>query len=113
MEFGEGDYFRFVYTICAIPSDMKASLWDMGIDYEKIDDFELFMMLSKNLSDECSRFIFCDLDISTFERALDRETGEVVFINRDGSIVIDKLLYRVIVDYIRKVHGITPKVEKS
>lgn len=113
VEFGESKYFDFVYTICAIPSDMKSTLWDMGIDYEEIDDFTLFVMLSKELSEECSKFIFNDLDISTFDLSFDIDTGEYVLLSADGTVVIDRLLYRVIVDYIRKVHGIVPKVEKS
>ena len=28
---GEGDYFATVYTLSAIPSDMKSQLWDLGI----------------------------------------------------------------------------------
>lgn len=43
----------------------------------------------------------------------DIETDDFVLLSPDGSIVIDRLLYRVIIDYIRKVHGIVPKVEKS
>lgn len=113
VEFGEEKYFNFIYTICSIPSDMKSALWDMGIDYEEIDDFTLFVMLSKNLSEECSKFIFYDLDISTFDLAYDVKTEDYVLLSQDGTIVIDKLLYRVIVDYIRKVHGIVPKIEKS
>lgn len=113
VEFGEQEYFNFIYTICSIPSDMKSVLWDMGIDYEEIDDFDLFVMLTRNLSEECSKFVFCDINISNFDLAIDSVTNDRVLINEDGSIVIDKLLYRVIIDYIRKVHGITPKIEKS
>lgn len=98
VEFGEMKYFNFIHTICSIPSDMKSSLWDMGIDYEKISDFELFIMLTRGLSGECSKFVFSDLDISKFEYGFDSYTGEPVLISKDGSIVIDNLLYRVIVD---------------
>ena len=113
VEFGEQEYFNFIYTICSIPSDMKSVLWDMGIDYEEISDFELFAMLTKNLSQACSKFIFYDIDISSFDLCLDTVTGMPVLANQDNSIIIDQLLYRVIIDYIRKVHGIVPKIEKS
>ena len=36
-----------VYTLCAIPSDMKATLDDMGLDYAKLPDFDLFMLLTR------------------------------------------------------------------
>ena len=113
VEFGEREQFNFIQTICSIPSDMKSALWDAGIDYEQIDDFDLFIMLTRGLSEECSKFIFYDLDLSKFDICLDTESQEVVLANEDRTIIIDKLLYRVIIDYVRTVHGIVPKVEKS
>ena len=44
-EFGERDFFSVVHTVTAIPSDMKSQLWDMGLDWTEVDDFELFVML--------------------------------------------------------------------
>ena len=46
VEFGERKYYGMIHTLTCIPSDMKSQLFDMGIDYEKLSDFELFMMLS-------------------------------------------------------------------
>ena len=40
VKLGESEYFNMVYTLTAIPSDMKAQLDQMGIDWEKIEDFE-------------------------------------------------------------------------
>ena len=45
-EFGERDFFSVVHTVTAIPSDMKASLDDIGLDWTEVDDFDLFVMLS-------------------------------------------------------------------
>ena len=47
MEYGERAYYSLVHTICAIPSDMKSQLEDMGFDYEQVEDFQLFMMLAQ------------------------------------------------------------------
>ena len=49
VDFGEAQYFSVIHTITAIPSDMKSQLWDLGIDWMEIEDFELFMMLAPTL----------------------------------------------------------------
>ena len=40
VRYGEQKYFSMVHTITAIPSDMKSQLDDMGLDYDKLKDFE-------------------------------------------------------------------------
>ena len=43
IEFGEKKYFSTVHTLTGVGADFKWQLWDyFGIDYTKIDDFELF-----------------------------------------------------------------------
>ena len=50
-EFGEKRYFSAVHTLTAVGADLKWQLWDMGIDYTKIDDFDLFMRyISRSVS---------------------------------------------------------------
>lgn len=36
VKLGESEYFNMIYTLTAIPSDMKAQLDQMGIDWEKL-----------------------------------------------------------------------------
>ena len=33
-EFGEKRFFNMIYTICAIPSDVKSQLWDNGKGFD-------------------------------------------------------------------------------
>lgn len=113
VEFGEREYYSMVYTLTCIPSDMKSKLDDIGINYMKISDFELFMMLSRGLTPESTRLILGDLDLSKFEPCINQKNDEVVLYDKDNDIVIDRLIYTKMVDYIRKVHGIKPKVEKA
>ena len=43
IEFGEKQYFQSVYCLTGVGADFKWQLWDYyGIDYTKIDDYELF-----------------------------------------------------------------------
>ena len=41
-KYGEQEYYSMVSTLSAIPSDMKSLLDDMGADYTKISEFDLF-----------------------------------------------------------------------
>ena len=42
IEFGEKDYFSSAHTLTSVGADLKWQLWEKGIDYTTIDDFELF-----------------------------------------------------------------------
>ena len=64
VDYGEGQYFSMVYSLTAIPSDMKSQLWDMGIDWCEMEDFELFMMLAPTLTVDRTSILFGDLDFS-------------------------------------------------
>ena len=113
IEFGEKEYYSMVYTLTCIPSDMKSQLEDWGINYMEISDFELFMILSRSLPQKSTKLILGDLDLSKFEPAINKENNEPVLYDEENDIVIDKFIYIKMVDYIRKVHNIKPKVEKA
>lgn len=112
---GEKEYFSTVYAFTSIPSDMKPQLFDMGIIWEDISDFELFIMLTHNLTPKQTGFLFGDLDFSKFKLGKN-ENGETVLyqLGYDGEmVVIDNHIYLLIATFLRKIHGIVPKPEKG
>lgn len=113
VEFGERQYYGMIHTLTCIPSDMKSQLFDMGVDYENISDFELFAMLTRNLTPESTRLVLGDLDLSKFGLYTNSENNELVLYDEESDTTIDKLIYMKIVEYIRKVHNIKPKIEKA
>ena len=113
IDFGEKKYYGMIHTLTCIPSDMKSQLDDMGIDYMAISDFELFMMLSKGLTPESTRLILGNLDLSKFSPFLNQTNNETILYDVENDIIIDRLIYMKIVDYIRKIHNIKPKVERA
>lgn len=112
-DYGEAQYFSMVHSLCAIPSDMKAILWDMGIDWCELDDFSLFQMLSQTLTPDKTGILFGDLDFSKMRPFKNKQNDEIVLADKETGIIIDKLIYIRIVTYLRKLHNITPKVEKT
>lgn len=112
-DYGEAKYFSMVHSLCAIPSDMKAILWDMGLDWCEVEDFDLFMMLSQTLTPDKTGILFGDLDFSKMRPFKNKQNNEIVLADKETGIIIDKLIYIRIVTYLRKLHNITPKVEKT
>jgi len=112
-EYGEKKYYSMVHTLTAIPSDMKSQLDDMGLDYEKVEDFELFMMLAPTLTKESTSILFGDIDFSQLKIFKNPQNDQVVLADRETGLVIDMLIYERIVNYLRKVHGFKKKVEHA
>lgn len=114
VKYGEASYFSMVHTLTAIPSDMKSIIWDqMQLDWTKIEDFELFMILSQTLTPDKTGILFGDLDFSKLRPFNNNQNDEVVLANKETGLIIDKLIYTRIANYLRKLHGITPKPEKA
>lgn len=113
VDYGEAQYFSMVHTLTAIPSDMKSQLWDMGYDWTEVDDFELFMMLSQTLTPDKTSILFGELDFSKLRPFKNNQNGDIVLADKETGIIIDKMIYLRIMSYLRKLHNITPKVEKA
>lgn len=111
--YGESAYFSTVHTLTAIPSDLKSQLWDMGLDWTEVEDFDLFMMLSQTLTPDRTYLLFGDLDFSKFKPYPNQVNGDIVLADKEAGIIIDKMIYLRIMSYLRKLHNITPKVEKA
>ena len=113
VNYGEASYFSTVHTITAIPSDMKSQLWDMELDWTEVKDFELFMMLAQTLTPDRTSLLFGDLDFSKLRPFQNNQNGNIVLANRETGVIIDEMIYLRIVNYLRKLHNIKPKVEKA
>lgn len=140
-KFGEKRYFSAVHTLTAVGADMKWQLWDMGIDYTKIDDFDLFIRyisqvvsskkriyseLMKNQdkhADILAKFseedleemkknplelVLKDLDFGDFvpvKKKYSEDNEEIVLYHPEKDIVINRVVYRQMVDVVRQIHG--------
>ena len=112
VRYGEQKYFSTAATLSAIPSDMKAELDDAGYNYMELSDFELFIMLTRTIAPDRTSIWFGEFDFTAFDVAVNPENQELILINQEG-VVIDQLIYQLMINYIRKLHGIVPKVEKA
>lgn len=110
-EIGEEKYFSVLHTLTATSSDCKSLLDDIGIDYMQIDDYSLFLMLSRNLKYDDTWFFLGDLDLSTMEVVYNKSIGENVLYNAQKHIVLDRVIYELIVRFLRKIHKLKRNVD--
>lgn len=108
-DYGEQEYFSMVHTICSVGADMKWQLDDLGIDYTKISDFELFSnMLVHMLTKSQTKILLGDtIDFSQMQIMFNAELQEnvlVQFFDTGENVQIDRYVYSAIVDAIRKIH---------
>ena len=90
---------------------MKYRLFKLGLDYEEVEDFDLFMLMAPTLETDISQRLFMGVDLSKFEMAQNQVNGDLVLVDMEDDIMIDKLAYIKICDYFRSLHGLKPKVE--
>lgn len=110
-EYGEREYFNMVYTLCSVGADLKWQLNDIGIDYTKVSDFELFYsILSRGFPKEKTRILFGDvIDFSHMEIRFNTDLQENVLVQffDDGTYLqIDRYVYAALVGVLRKMHRI-------
>lgn len=113
VKYGEREYYSMIQTLTAIPSEMKSQLWDMGLDWTQMTDFQLFMMLAPTFPKNKTSIIFGDLDLQSMKLYENRQNDTVVLANPETGVVIDELAYGKIHSYLCSAHNLTKKVEKA
>lgn len=131
-QFGESEFWAMLNVFIGNTTSYRVLLWDMGIDWNEISDFQLFSLLIKTLKVEQTAILFGDLDLSRFdayvkqipsdnniEENLDdgqnkqEDKTEIVLWDSELDIEITEDMYNVIALYIRTMFNIFPKVEKA
>lgn len=111
-EYGEKDFYQTLYTFILNPTSLRLQLWEMGIDWNKISDFELFCMRIKGINPEASRLLFKEIDFAAF-KVYNLKDGSPILYNQKQQIVICEDTYNHIAHYLRTMFNIFPKVEKA
>ena len=113
IEYGEKEYYSMIQTLTAIPSDMKANLFDMGLDWMKVEDFQLFMMLAPTLSQAQTKIVLGDIDLQRMKPVENLQNGDIILRDPVTGAIIDELAYKTMSAYLCKLHNLTKKIEKA
>ena len=105
----EDNYYTLVTMLTAQPMDFMVQLDDIGIKFDEINSFELFMLLSNGILARDTKLIFRDLDMSNFGVGHNLDTGEPVLYDDVNDIVIDRVVHTKISLALRKIHHLEQK----
>lgn len=92
---------------------LRVFLDDLGMDWNEVTDFQLFILLYKQADPEIVKLLFGDLDLQGFElyqkRGKDDEDTHVVLYNKEQNVEIDEDVYQHIHQYLQDLFSIKPK----
>lgn len=112
--YGEENYYKICQTLTSVPYDLMVQLDDIGIDYETIDEYILFLTMLENFSkNEDLSIVFNDLDFQKLRVAQNNERKELVMIDENENEIINKIAYYNITDVIRRIHNWKKTINKA
>lgn len=100
----EDDYNAMVSLFTSMPVDYMVALDDAGIDFTAIDEWQMFLIFFAGLKSKDTHLIFRDLDLSKFEFGVSEDNGQIVLVDKENDIQIDRLVHSQIADALRKIH---------
>lgn len=124
---GESGFSFILHVFTGNTTYFKVFLWDNGIDWNKLTDFEMFcdFITGLDLTVEKTKILFGELDFSNFKKfvkqkevteIVDEEevvktVDEIVLYDPINDIVIDELTYFRIRFYLRHMFNFFPEIE--
>lgn len=99
----EEEYYEAVCSVISTPTDLMVQLEDAGIDFTKINDFELFCLTFPKLQEMDTTLLFGDLDFKGYRVAINKATGEPVLRNPETGSNIDVLIHHQMASFFRKI----------
>ena len=109
IELGEKRYLQTINVFTTNTTEYRAPLWDVGIDWNEISDFDLFCMLYKQIDPDISKSIFQDFNFENLD--LYKKGDTIVLYDEKNNIEINEEVYQHIAQYLRVIFNINP-VEK-
>lgn len=102
----EDEYYNLVSALTAMPIDMMVQLEDIGIDFTSINEYDLFLILFSGIKSQNTNLIFGDLDLSKFKVAVNEQNGNMILLDSENDIKIDRAIHGKIAGVLRKIHHI-------
>lgn len=113
VDYGERQFLQAASMITAIPSDMISELFDAGIDWEGLPEYDFFIIyLSRQITPADCEFLFDGLNLSDY-KPVNAKDADLVLKNSKTGNVIDRNIYRLIAEYVRRITGIKRKPKKA
>lgn len=122
IDFGEQKFYNVLYKFIGNTTMFRLNLWDNGIDWNQISDYELFIMLTMGLGQDETSILFGDLDFRRFEpkpilaedntiKMVLHYNGKKTLFGTSEDFDLDEDTYKRIALSLRTLFGIFPKNE--
>lgn len=112
LENGEERYFALINLFLLRPYDLMDKLDDIGVDYETMTEYELFISLFRTGQyDNDIKLLIGDYNFKATSRT---DTNEVFLYDKDKLVMINEDVYLSIKKYLSKMHYINlPTLPKA
>lgn len=101
---GEKRFMQTLNVFTTNTTEYRLPLWDAGIDWNDISDFELFCMLYTQIDNEISETFISGIDFSDFE--LMQRDDTLILYNSKLDLTINEEVYQHIAQYLRLIFRI-------
>lgn len=108
----EDAYNGALNSIIATPYDLMVQLDNLGIDFETISEYELFLMLFEGLQKSDTHLIFGDLDLSKFHIAEMKNDNSIILYDEYNDIIINKSIHRSVCRELRRINNLKKNSKK-
>lgn len=110
IDYGEGNIYATIAPFTCNTTSYRLPLWDMGIDWNKISEMDLFALLISTMDFNYSKLIFGNIDFSTFELYEQTLKGEksIVLYSEKMDLTIDEDTMEKMKKYVQYMFNSTP-----
>lgn len=108
----EDAYYGLVSMLTAMPIDLMVQLDDAGIDFTTLNEWELFLLLFGGIKSQDTSQIFGELDLSKFKMAVNEQNGNIILLDDEHDIRIDRAIHAQIANVLRKIHHLEKNTRK-
>ena len=89
-------------------------MWDLGYNYSKLDDFDLFILLTRDIGVEDTCLLLGDtISLKDMTPLVDPETHNIMLYDENTELIITRDIYIEMISFIREMHNIHSKRERA
>ena len=109
-DYGEQRHIAEMSAIVIRPYDAAVMLDEIGINYQEVKDYDLFLMtIRATLPEPC--LLLPNVSFKEFEIGVNPNNGLPILYHPQKNIIIDELIYKQLVEYVRGIHFISSAIE--
>lgn len=112
VKYGEKEFYGTLNIFTSNTTSYRLALWELGVDWNTISDFDLFTIIYQQIDFEISKLIFGDLDFSKFElfqRTYVDGDPEVIMKHSESGIEITEEVYLHMSQYLQNAFHSHPE----